>query len=629
MPSPGQPGAFPPGGIFPSRAPVPPRVRILGETASLPLEDRISGLLQRGEKGLINLIGQPGSGKTTALQHLWAVFGPDAPLSLFDNLRDPQLHELSSTSLVVVASQQPIDPEQYLTLELARWTEEDLAAYLLATHPARCRAVMSRLLKDPDRPSEPGLPEVWRIALDEMAADDALPTFHLAISQFLDRELPESADRHAAGQTALITLSPWGAAGEDLHPHGVPRTERLMRHPVIQLNLAARHLVMRIESGSAEKYLWIRPPLDLIRHVAVLAAQSPQALAALDMMTRDEESGLHPSAVSILHAAGIGWRPAPRQVPNLRDAWLTGIEWDDIHLAGCNMSRADLAGASLANADLAAAVLEDAQLAGATLRNARLNSAKLLRANLSCVNLAAATADSADFGHCDLSGANLCGASLRGCLLRHANLAEARFCRADLSAADFSGARIEGADFSHANLSHASLPRLRLSSCVWDSTRLDEAQLPGCNLEGVVADEMDFRFAHLERALLTGSVFHAAHFAAANLRSCGLAEIDWEGADLRDADLRGATFHMGTTRSGLVGSTVPCEGSRTGFYTDEYYDTGYKNPEEIRKANLCGADLRDAKIDNVDFYLVDLRDARYSETQGEWFRKCGAILCDR
>ena len=629
MPLPGEPGAIPPGGIFPSRAPVPPRVRILGDSASLPLEARIAGPLQRNEKGLINLIGPAGSGKTTALCHLAAIFGLDGSLSLIDKMSDPRLHELVRTSLVVVSSRQPIDPKTFLTLELAPWTEEDLAAYLLATHPARCRAVMSRLLKDPYRSSEAGVPEVWRIVLDEMAADESLSSVQSAVTSFLDRELSDRADRNAAGQTALVALAPWGAAGEELHPAVVPRVERLLRHTIIELNLAARHLLARIESNTAEGYLWIRPPLDLLRGVAALAAESPSALAALELLTRDQESGLHPAAVSILHAANVGWRPPPGQVPNLRDAWLIGVQWDGIALAGCNMSRADLYEASLANSDLAATVLEDASLAGATLRNAKLTSANLKRANLSMANLAGAAADSADFGHCDLSGANLCGASLRGCLLRHTTLADARCCRADLSAADLSGAVIDGADFSNANLSHASLPRLPLSHCVWDSTRLDEAQLVGCNLEGAVADHMDFRFAKLEGALLTGSVFHGAKFAGATLRNCGLAEIDWEGADLRDVDLRGSTFHMGTTRSGLVGSTIPGEGSRTGFYTDEFYDTGYKNPEEIRKANLCGADLRDAKIDNVDFYLVDLRNAIYSETQGEWFRKCGAILCDR
>jgi uncharacterized protein YjbI with pentapeptide repeats len=46
----------------------------------------------------------------------------------------------------------------------------------------------------------------------------------------------------------------------------------------------------------------------------------------------------------------------------------------------------------------------------------------------------------------------------------------------------------------------------------------------------------------------------------------------------------------------------------------------------IRKANLCRADLRGAKIDGVDFYLVDLRGAPYDPDQEAVFRKYGAIL---
>ena len=86
---------------------------------------------------------------------------------------------------------------------------------------------------------------------------------------------------------------------------------------------------------------------------------------------------------------------------------------------------------------------------------------------------------------------------------------------------------------------------------------------------------------------------------------------------------------MGSSRSGLVDSTIASEGSRTGFYTDEYTEQDFKSPEEIRKANLCGADLRDALIDGVDFYLVDLRGARYDASQAAHFRQCGAILEDR
>ena len=57
-------------------------------------------------------------------------------------------------------------------------------------------------------------------------------------------------------------------------------------------------------------------------------------------------------------------------------------------------------------------------------------------------------------------------------------------------------------------------------------------------------------------------------------------------------------------------SYLASEGTRTGFYTDDSYEQDFKAPEEIRKANLCHADLRGAEIEKVDFYLVDLRGAR-------------------
>src|SRR5262249_49162760 len=117
-----------------------------------------------------------------------------------------------------------------------------------------------------------------------------------------------------------------------------------------------------------------------------------------------------------------------------------------------------------------------------------------------------------------------------------------------------------------------------------------------------------------------------ASFLGADLRETGLAEVDWPGACLRDADLRGASFHLGSSRSGLVGSPIACEGSRTGFYTDDYEEQTYKAPEEIRKANLCGADLRGAGLDGVDFYLVDLRGAQYDPGHEEHLRRSGAIL---
>ena len=82
------------------------------------------------------------------------------------------------------------------------------------------------------------------------------------------------------------------------------------------------------------------------------------------------------------------------------------------------------------------------------------------------------------------------------------------------------------------------------------------------------------------------------------------------------------------TRCGIVGSTYPSHGTRTGFYTDDYDDQHYRRPEDIRKASLQGCDLRGALVFDADFYLVDLRDAKYDEAQKKHFQSFGAILFD-
>lgn len=153
---------------------------------------------------------------------------------------------------------------------------------------------------------------------------------------------------------------------------------------------------------------------------------------------------------------------------------------------------------------------------------------------------------------------------------------------------------------------------------------LKRANLAGQMLRGVVLEG-----ANLSDADLTGTYYPGGRLRGASLRGAHLAEIEWEGADLSNADLRGASFHLGSSRSGLVNSPLACEGSKTGFYTDDYCDQGFQPIEQIRKANLCGADLRGADITGVDFYLVDLRRARYTDDQKQVFERTRAILYDR
>lgn len=178
-----------------------------------------------------------------------------------------------------------------------------------------------------------------------------------------------------------------------------------------------------------------------------------------------------------------------------------------------------------------------------------------------------------------------------------------------------------------AYLTRVAWSGVNLTAVNLESANLNEADLNSANLGQLTAP--DFHDANLRGALLTGSQMQKANFLGANLSGAGLAEIDWPGANLCDSDLRGASFHLGSSRNGLVGSPIACEGSRTGFYTDDYNDQDIKPAEEIRKANLYGADLRGAEIEGVDFYLVDLRNAKYTREQAEHFHRCRAILCDR
>ena len=61
-----------------------------------------------------------------------------------------------------------------------------------------------------------------------------------------------------------------------------------------------------------------------------------------------------------------------------------------------------------------------------------------------------------------------------------------------------------------------------------------------------------------------------------------------QGADLRACDFARATFHLGSSRSGLVGSDIAGEGTRTGFYTDESLEASFQVPEDVRKAFAPG-----------------------------------------
>ena len=622
-----------PGGarLRPQRAPVAPRVRLLdeGDGGALPIEDRVRALLRRGVRGLVTLSGPPGSGKSTALAHLAAVVAPGDPLAIRDEVNGlldwAEVDRQAASKLVLVASRPSEHSTCVARLEMAPWGDDDLIEYLIARHRPHCQAVMRKVKSSTGNVSLDGSPELWRMVLDALAADATIPDVPAALRRCLGPLL--SDPKMTAGALCLAALrDPDLGNARKLLDRFDPRVKRLVQQRGVQVALASELIVRDLCDGVGWSDLEGRLPQDLVRETARLAAHWPAAVDRLAALVGSNKRRAHAMAASVLLAARPEWRPGNANVPTLSGAYVTGAHW-----AGVDLHGSDLVGTRLEHADLTRADLHDARAASAVLSRATLRGASLAGVKAPNSNLAGADLVTANVEHADLSGANLHGADLRRARMEGANLAGADLSSAVLTDAQLryavlGGANLAGADLIGADLSGAVLGDVDLTDVNLAATRFRGADLRGCHLEGISLPRGDFRSAKLRGCYLTGTQLPGADFQDADLRNTGLADVEWAGADLRGADLRGATFHMGSTRSGLVGSAVPCEGSKTGFYTDDFHDRDFKQPEDIRKANLCGADLRGAKVKGVDFYLVDLRGARYTDKQARHFRRCGAIL---
>jgi uncharacterized protein YjbI with pentapeptide repeats/energy-coupling factor transporter ATP-binding protein EcfA2 len=614
--------------LTPRRALVRPRViRPDSDTAFL-LEEEVLPSLRPGS-GPVLLLGAAGSGKTTALEHLAALLPPAAPVQLLDEPSCEQAREAAGQGPVVYTAVKPLLRSHRATYWLAPWDRDALIEYLLAAHRERCASVMARV-RDSDRGLLGDVPELWRIVLDRLADDTSLPDVRWALHRHLDAQLPDTDLLQRARSACLNAVAAGRPNGpqpvEQLGKAGfVPGLVRVLRHPEVQRMLAAERVAADVREGADCDCLALRLPRALIRSAGALLAGDDRGLERLRELVAGQPWG-QAMAASLLHAADPGWKPEPDQVPVLAGAYLDGVTWAEVRLPHANLCEADLR-----RADLSAAELDHANLSLARLRHARLTGASLCELDASNADLTRADLSSARgagicFDGTRLGGANLAGAVLPSANLVGADLSEAVLAGADLSEAIFYGAELCGADFTGANLQGALLPELPLRHATFRGACLRAASLERCDLEYMDLRGVDLRTARLRNALLTGAILTGVDLSGANLRGAGLGDVTLESACLRGADLRGATFHMGSSRSGLLFTPLASEGTRTGFYTDESQEQHFQAPEDIRKANLCGADLRCAHVEGVDFYLVDLRGALYDDAQEAHFRHCRAIL---
>jgi uncharacterized protein YjbI with pentapeptide repeats len=666
-----------PGEPIATRARVRPRVFSPYGNGSMPLEDEVGPFLVTDTPSAIQIVGAPGAGKTTALGHLASIVPPYLRVSFLDEPEPPAVNEALARGWVVFTSNISANPAHFPIapanrLLLAPWGKDEWIEYLLATDGRLCASVMARLTTTKrETTGLYGIPELWRVVLDRMIADPSITGPRAVLRNELAERLPDVEHRRRIEADCFNAIAIYHRdairRAECLRLHS-PDEElfRLIRHRPAQLLLAAGHIAGVVKQGERYDSLALTLPRDLVLEAASRISNDPESVDRLHCLIKSSDRRIHPMVASLLYAIGIGYDPealehlrsllssadvhlAPwhghavnvllarregswkpdRPPPRLAGAYLNGAAWPDIDLTGAHMQGVDLSSAVLCGSRLDGAALEGARLARAVLLNSSIEGAKLDGADLSMANLRNVSAGRARFPSAKLVFANLSHADLDRALLVGADLTNAQFTDASLFLADLRSAKLDGAEFFRANLRRVNMRGLCLVGAKFAGACFAGADLSKCDMEGMVLPGARFEQAYLREALLTGSRMPDADFRGADLRAAGLAEVDWEGADLREADLRGAAFHLGSSRSGLVGSPIACEGSRTGFYTDDFNDQDFKSPEEIRKANLRGVDLRGAKIDGVDFYLVDLRGARLDVDQIPHCRGCGAILESR
>lgn len=605
---------------------VKPRVRTRSGLVG-PLE-AILARIRISDRTRVVLAGPPGSGKSSALafvgdrglapemrlsdrpEHLFAAFGGSGPL--------------------IVASEASVSGE---VLELQPWSDDECIEYLLAVHPRHCRSVMDRVKACPQRSLFQGHPHCWRLTLDYMAEHEAVGDVLVALVGALKalesrrqqwRKISVECFRSMIdGQSQDLLMRFFSCGVRDGE-----RSElaRCLRYRPVRLALAVDYLKPRLRARFAGGVLVRRWPRELIDALAPEIAAEREFAAKIEHLLSRTRGDIQVNVASLLVAARIPFKPRGIETLKVSGARLPRIDWSGVSLGrlearGANFSGAKLAGVRIPNAFLGNANLAGADVTGAELRGAHLSGANLHSASFRRATLPDAHLLGVDAQHAAFDGANLDGARLKGARLENAS---------------FVGASLISAWLGSSVLSHTDLHRANLVGCDAEIVDFHEARLAGanfararmvhCRLDGVEMLEAGFLDANLIGCDLTAARMPGAKFAGVRLINCGLADVDWRGADLRGANLTGSTFHMGSTRSGLVGSPIASEGSRTGFYTDESLEQSFQRPESIRKANLCGADLRGAQLTGVDLYLVDLRGAKLDGAQLEWARKCRAIL---
>lgn len=631
--------------VEPKAAAVRPRVsrKDLDSREPVLLEELVADRLDRRDYGHVRLAGPRGSGASTALRHLAHLFRERSDVVVWDGVPSDEVVEHAATRLLVYANGiEPVDRGGDDMWQLAGWSTDDRIEYLLARHPQACASVMARVERCPAWCELDGNPLVWSSVLDRLALDPALAGVPDALAVELDElalcdpdwplvVIVAEAEFGTRNKTPFLPLARLRSS----------RVSAFASQPGVRRMVAAR---TRADLYGDAWRSWSSHPVLSDDDFEALSWALPVGVGVeqrLAELCQSEQPGLASTAIGLLH------RRAPDRARDLLRALargeFEGLGWIGARLPGCVAPRcllprsgselrldyAKLARSTWSRTRVARTSFTYADLTDATLEGARWVRVDLAEATLQRVRGSALGAYAVSFRKGDLRRAGFANARFYLCWFEDADLRDALLSEARIERCAFDRARLEGVDLTGACITRTLLERADLRTTKLDHARLNECWLRHANLEGSAALALDLSGSTLANALLTGTHWPNADLRGVQLAGAGLNGIDWAGSDLRAADFTGAIFQLGSTRSGLLVGAPAMWGTKTGFYTIDWERDGRRPPEQIRVANLCGADLRGAKVLRCDFHLVDLRGARCTAEQHAHFERCGAFVDPR
>jgi uncharacterized protein YjbI with pentapeptide repeats len=168
---------------------------------------------------------------------------------------------------------------------------------------------------------------------------------------------------------------------------------------------------------------------------------------------------------------------------------------------------------------------------------------------------------------------------------------------------------LTNANFTDADLSDFSADRLQLQEANLRRVRLGGSRLGSCYLQRAHLEESDWSDATIRMCVFDGASAVEARFDGARLEDSSAKGANWTRASLRNARLTETSFDR----------TLLCEAR---------LDRAEGDGVSFRGADLRGACLNGAKLDEADFRGADLRGADLSNGRFHAADFRGALLDD-